>query len=181
MHSKGQIFSADFILSVAVAVMALSVVLQLNELNFYEINEAERFARLESIGRTASDLMTQHPDFVCLIVSPGGDLLEVDYLPNTWCGNAIDGSGPEKSDLGIPDDYKCNITETSVGYSLPPGFCDDTFDIDEEKNVYTSSRKVSFIAATQIDALELQKCIDKDPACVFELVTVTLRVWWDPL
>jgi len=194
MHEKGQVFTVDFIISISIVMLALGIGLQLNELNFYASNEDESYARLESIGRVASDLLVMHPKLNCPVVSITDDS-NIDHLPNTWCVTKVKAEFQSdltvepitERDLGIPGKYRCRLEIDPDTYTIETtldlgtvDFCRDSLPLLEDTNyMFTSDRIILLANDNDVKESEVWNCRIGGGGCVFSKAVLTLHVWRD--
>lgn len=64
---KGQIFSLDFLLSIAVVMMALGLVLRAAELASYDWKDREIFSELKGVAENSGNLLVASPEINCRV------------------------------------------------------------------------------------------------------------------
>ncbi len=193
LNQKGQIFSLDFILSLAIIILAIGMMLQFMELQEYNQREAEIQNELYSIGETASLLLVSNPAFTCQMTNT---IETVDLMPVMGC--ILIGAPPSheitRDGLGIPSDYSCEIYAegiTRYDGGAPSGDissniiteCTDDFGTANPDNYYSSEREVVFVAATSSENIHkselYHECVKGEPplSCGLESGTIEIRVW----
>jgi len=182
MNKKGQIFSLDFILSLAVIILTIGLMLQFMELQEYNQREAEIQNELYSIGETASHLLVSSPSFSCQMDSA----LDATLMPVLGCIliNAPAGYEITKERLGIPINYKCEIeAEAPIGtiVNINNADCIDDHGADNPDNFYSSKRNAVFFESASGNAQSIYKSelyhFCKPPLGVCTLETGEIKLW----
>jgi hypothetical protein len=178
MQSKGQLFSLDLIIAVALVILALGLLYRQAELFQYFQKDDTMQAELYRIGLNASNQLVSNPSIACPLSGSGPTL---DYLPNCLPKNQSLLNKASKINLGIPGNFDCYISTVShaIGQytgckNLPPS---------NAKNVFSIERQVVFMngaSSASISKKELDDCIKSTaafPCTALEKDTLTLQVW----
>ncbi len=127
MNKKGQIFSLDFLFSVAVMILVIGFLLMFVDLQSQSQKDEITWLELKSVGERASALLVSSPDIECTLVdSSGGELMKLS--------NCVDTSKITKDNLGIPSDYgyRLEIGSSHWGQIIP----------EAAHNIYSTQRFV---------------------------------------
>ena len=180
MDKRGQIIAMDFLLSVMVMVLALGLMFQMIELNYYNTKEMGLQEDLARIGETAADLLVSHPDITCDVrVGPPGTLDLSDIIgeiPNCIQNGYMLGEPvPTKDTLRIPSEYNCWIGFSDGAQPTGFAFCNDTGSNSAE-NIYSSGRIVLVSDHDfGVKKGDIQQCMNG--LCTLDKKTLIIKVW----
>ena len=116
---KGQFFSIDFLIAMAIAVLALGMLLHVYELNTYEQKEARIQNELTLIAMNSSNILLNTTK-----CEAGTSLTDKGYELH-GCTDTSSWSGLTKANLMIPAEFDCYITKGGVwrlSYKTPQCF-----------------------------------------------------------
>lgn len=184
---KGQVFSLDFLVSLAAVTLAIGLLFQAVEVRAYSQKEGEMRAELEMVAETAADLLVSNPEIVCELVDYEGS--HISYLENCIPKINTSGSRISNTKMGIPDGYGCKLansergtlqTEDCLGAGQPLP--------DNVENIYSVKRNAALYNGTgsteqkkQIKKEELEVCMGNTAGtCNLEQSEITLWVWRSP-
>ncbi|MFH1752131.1 MAG: hypothetical protein ABH821_04310 [archaeon] len=167
---KGQIMSLDFVLSVVIIALVIGVIVQWQELNAYNLKDAEINNELKRIALNASELAVSSPAIVCEMQGAGGTSLR--YLNNCIDLEKIDLI--TKKDLGIPEDFECLIKTENGSETFTA--CDDTE--TKVENKFSFKREIVSITGV-LSKEEFENCADKEIITNCNLVedNLIIEVW----
>ena len=175
MNSKGQLFSLDLVIALALIVLAVGLLYRNAELFQYANKDSAIQAELYRVGLNASNQLVGNPQLNCALSELGPPTGLIEFLPNCLTvdrtGNLPSGRHVgwgktaqitkdalgiaeekffkiKKEVLGIPDDYSCNIEFQPP--LLTPIFidekgCDDSYATAGAENIFSIERKVVFL------------------------------------
>ncbi|KHO55716.1 MAG: hypothetical protein J4478_04660 [Candidatus Diapherotrites archaeon] len=160
MNSKGQLFSLDLVIALALIVLAVGLLYRNAELFQYANKDSAIQAELYRVGLNASNQLVGNPQLNCALSELGPPTGLIEFLPNCLTvdrtGNLPSGrhvgwgktAQITKDALGIPDDYSCNIEFQPP--LLTPIFidekgCDDSYATAGAENIFSIERKVVFL------------------------------------
>jgi uncharacterized protein (UPF0333 family) len=183
MEKKGQVFSLDVMISIILIVLALGIAMRFLEIKATETKEMTEQMELNTVGKTAAELLVNNPDITCELRAIDDSIL--DNLSNCIETN----QNIQKTDLGLinPGNFDCRI---EIEYSgLPPttlpGQCQSPI-LATAKNVYSAKREIvttNLLPNPQkrVQKAVLNNCTDKEPEsatpCILTRGTVTIWVW----
>ncbi|MDO8646882.1 MAG: hypothetical protein Q7R70_00510 [Candidatus Diapherotrites archaeon] len=206
MNSKGQLFSLDFIIAVALIMLAIGLLYKQAELFQYSQKDDSIQSELYRIGYNASNQLVGNPATTCELVDLAGPSAgHIDYLPN--CLTVSPGNIPPgvrhgwyknhrtnarvilKEDLGIPEGYDCKIdfsTNPPLGGGkrilIAPGNLGCNGDPLNVPNIFSIKRSVVFLdnsspdGLSQISKSEFNSCVTIG-TCPLKPATFSLQVW----
>jgi len=167
---RGQVFSLDLVLALALLVLSIGIIFQQTELFLYNQKDLEESRSLEIIGESASNMLVFSPEIVCELVS-GGSV--VDYLNNCIPDDCSTVSGPA---LGLSSDYSYNVSgAVSCGTPFNASLI--------EGPVYSVDRTVVLSSGKEVTRKEFNECnAEMSPNCVFGSPAsapkkITLTIW----
>ncbi len=134
MNRKAQIFSLDFLFSLAIMVLVIGFILMFLDLSLAAQKDEMIWTELKETGNTASNLLVGNPKITCDLVDVSGD--KIMEMPN--CVNKS--ASFSRTDLGIPsasEGYQCRIT---IGSWVAPA-C-NTSPPSSASNIYSTQRIV---------------------------------------
>jgi len=173
MKIKGQIFSIDFLLSLIIVVFAIGLLVQLIELNAYDLKEKELNRELEGVALTAGSRLVNSEKISCeLVTSAPAPLTPPQYVMN--CIDRAKAGTVTKNDLGIPTDFDCNISIDGIT-GIPFNNC-NTAVTGLEKNIAGIDRNV-VLHSGSLTKSELEKCLGDLPGCTLTEGTAKVLVW----
>jgi len=196
MNSKGQLFSLDFIIAVALIMLAIGLLYKQAELFQYSQKDDTIQSELYRIGYNASNQLVGNPAITCKLVddssqNPGVDPLIIDYLPNCLPKqkkavlNPGVGIPPgqrkklilsiTKERLGIPEGFKCKLS--SQNHVLGAGCSDSPINV---ANIFSIDRTVVFLkddGTSMISKKDFDDCTKGLSSCGLEYETINLQVW----
>lgn len=118
MNNKGQLFSLDLIIAIALVILAVGLLYRQAELFQYFSKDSDIQSELYRIGLNASNQLVSNPAIVCELVDAASPPNVIGYLPNCLapiinnggnCPAGLQELGITKSSLGIPEGYDCSI------------------------------------------------------------------------
>lgn len=133
---KGQVFALDYMLAIVAMFFILSYIFAFFELNAYNQKDVAIDSELRVIAENAADILATHPKYTCELENSDIKLANCTFRTTIT-----------KEDLGIPDDYRCNI-------NIPDAVdneCEDdpnTADLSLTR-VYSASRFIVYAGSSQ--------------------------------
>ena len=94
MNKKAQIFSLDFLFSVAVMLLVIGFVFMFMDLNSASQKDEIAWLELKSIGDRASSLLAASPEINCMLDGDTGEIMALT--------NCVDRTSINQANLGIP-------------------------------------------------------------------------------
>ena len=199
MNSRGQLFSLDLVIALALIILAVGLLYRNAELFQYANKDSAIQAELYRVGLNASNQLVGNPFLNCALVMDGTPSKFITFLPNCLTIDRAGNLPPSdrhlgwnkpgkitKGALGIPDGYSCNVEFQPVPAADLKKECNDSYATAGAENIFSIERKAVFLNKTneneagQITKSELEDCRD-DPAlatpCLLMESTATLRVW----
>lgn len=164
---KGQIFSLDLIISIAIIILAIGLLLRFAEVNAYNLKDEEIRKELELVGFSAIDRLGNDPVLNCVLEDSVG--ASIGKIPNC----ISQGTDISKTDLGIPDSYNCRLTSSNLS-SI--GQCDGT-PAAEVENVFGMKKTILISAAAATTKAELEDCLEGNCNGVLMAEVIELQVW----
>jgi len=180
--SKGQIFTLDFVIAMAVVVLAIGMVLNFYEMTMYEAKETQIKNELNIIALNAgNNYLLQNP----CNPSPAGSLkFSNQGYELSHCVVTSSFVDTEKDDILIPDDVECYITLDKDGGGAPDeimSYC-PTEPGSSVQNIASIKRK--FLAAEGTGVItkkDFEDCIEFRNDCddIYETTPyeLTVMVW----
>jgi uncharacterized protein (UPF0333 family) len=169
MKQKGQVFSLDFVVSIVLLVIVLSLAMQFLELKEVEAKEFLVQSELDAVGNTAAELLVNNPSLSCKLTNYTGTE-EYGVL-----SNCIRETSPTitKIELGISSSYNCLIsTSPSINFVT-----ECTGNPVNAENVFSVARKIVVLpSGDKLPKNYLYNCIKGD-SCVLVPTEVTIKVW----
>lgn len=201
MNKRGQIFFADFALSVVLVMLAVGLISVQAEVREYNAKDEQLLKEIRTIGDNASELLVSNPEFLCEAVDDRDslDIKTIYYLGN--CLTQYKAPGPPaprarglakeitKKGLGIPVNYKCNIEAPSAVGTLLTECTDDWSALNKKelRYIYTVKRNVVLLDNSNpgkedtsfISKANFENCMNGscDPSIVLGSADIYLRVW----
>lgn len=180
MKQNGQIFSLDFLISLALVILAIGMAMQFLELKEYETKDYTEQMELERIGNTAAELLVSNPEIVCELTDNTRSTV-LGHLQNCIPKINSEGDRIKKGELGIPAGFECWI------------YNDNDFRTDcimqepdaSVRNIFSAQRKIVFYKHTggggqpakkKVTKGQLEACLNGSE-CDLIQQTVTLKVW----
>jgi len=173
--TKGQIFSLDFLIAMALAVLAIGMLLNVYELSTYEIKEARLRNELTAIAINAGNNYIGENKCVPTGGTPSFSTQGYELL---GCVKTPSFEGTSKEYLMIPDDIGCYVTlDDESGTTRKMSACqnDAPGNID---NVLVIKRE--FLSGNNIGKAEFDNCISGDGSiCPYSSTVneLTIKVW----
>jgi len=163
--NKGQVFSLDTIIALTVLFFAIALLANSVESSQYSLNQELKFNQLKEKGVLALTALTSSPDFVC-------DASASTF--NTTLLNCVDQTKFDamvQADLGLPSNFKCNIT---LGSAAPTNSICNT-NLPADKSVVALTQDV-LVSSSLLTKKEWHECI-YTPTCPLSTKTLSVRVW----
>lgn len=157
---KGQIFSLDFLLSLMLIIVIIGILLNSLELKSYAVKQNFQKQYLYNLAYTASQRLVSSYELACELEDESGNKIDGFTLLNCINPNKT----ITKEALGIPENFKCNISGINVQK------CNDNIAADEEK--ISIKRKV-FIA-DKLTKKEFYGCMQGNICNYEKEIVVTL-------
>lgn len=189
MNSRAQLFSVDFLFSVAIAVFAIGSIMNVAEIKGFSSMQEAEYKKLAAVGDLASDLLVTSQSHTCELKGKAPGNTDLGYLPNCFFNSA--NRKIDKVNLGLTVDYLCEIHLEDVegylylagdsGVDFPPGKVNDCTEDSTTANgsVYSVRRLIVFAKGgdNRLDKSELADCMASDPTCILVPYYVVLKVW----
>ncbi|GEM_PF-4475983 len=160
--NKGQLFSVDFLLAIAIVMLAVGVQLKLMQTHAFDAHQSYNQTELEAIGNTAVVLLLTNPTITCQVTNTTGAPLF--HQPNCINTNIT----LTKSQLGIPSEYDYRITGITFTGS------DARTPAATQENIYALDLN-TLVNAGPIFKSTLNTCIQT--GCPANRSRITLEVW----
>jgi len=104
---KGQVFSLDFLLSLALVLLAIGLVIRGIELAKYDQKDEEIYSELRAIAENTGNLLTGNPEINCTVRQ-----LEVSIM--NCADTAKINSSNARAKLGIPTEFGFSVINLSA-------------------------------------------------------------------
>lgn len=165
---KGQIFSLDFLIATAIAILAIGLVFQYSELQVYDLKDSQIFGETKRIAGTAGSLLAGNPAITCDLKNSSG--VKITELPN-----CVDSSTTiAKELLGIPSSYNCSIVPASG--TLNSTECPSTGN-PSAQDFYTVQRTIVMHNGALFKS-DYDNCINGRSGCTLSASTaVLIKIW----
>ena len=161
---KAQIFTLDAIIALVVVVTAIGLIVNAFELKEYNLREEEKFSELKNKAETAALMLAVNENLNCSVGSTGIKIQNCVYN----YGDSI------KSELGLSDEFKCNITNTDNPITLMG--CEDSLPTDKEVVAITKNILYMNNASGELIKAEWNDCI-RGASCPLSSKEFTISVW----
>ena len=166
MGNKGQIISLDFLLSVALAVLALGLLLQAFEVSAYSKKQQMLFDELQAAGAAAAENLVTSNEIICRVTDTDDNPLF--NLPN--CLSMNKKNNISKQNLGLSQEFGFQVlgdARIETGASPSSGI----------GNIYSETRTV-MVSDGDISKASLEQCIYGTGSCpAWNEREITLKVW----
>ena len=164
---KGQVFSLDFIIALAVVAMTIGMTLHFYELNVYEQKEAMTRNELSLIGVTASNILLNGNQCRARV-----EVTDMGYeLVGCTDMTALDSM--TKAGLMIPDGINCYISLDGTSNPITECATDAPSGI---KDIAVIRR--DFLGETALITLaQYENCLNGTGCSIYTPHTVTVKIW----
>lgn len=198
VNEKGQIMTMDFLISVVAVTLAIGLLIQFAEIKTYNEKEEIAWLELKEIAETASDRLVSNPDIVCELVDTynesgagsyyntmnNANIILIGHLDNCIPKINANNFRIEKSDLGIPAGYECEIDNEAI--TAGEILTDCTDNLPAGKDYYSVTRKIVLFTGTgnndakkKIAKVDWETCMGNTAAgsCPLNESDITIKVW----
>lgn len=165
---KGQLFSLDFMMAMAITVLAIGLLLNFYELNVYEAKEARINNEIQLVATTAANLLLESNRCNTNFEDQGYKLY--------GCTDESGFDSLTKQQLMIPKGFNCFITIDGPPITTPIPNCSTDAPSDTQTVV---SIERTFISGTGIiDKASFENCIDGScSGGTMAPKTLILKIW----
>jgi len=191
LNNKGQLFSLDLIIAIAIVIFAIGLLYRQAELFQYFSKDSDLQSELYRIGLNASNQLVSNPAIVCQLDDSAGNT--IDFLPNCFpqvinpagmCPPGQQMNGVTMESLGIPEGYGCYV-EIQAGFSgagkhCGVKVCDNQSPDSTVKNVFSIERRIILSKTwmgSGVSKKDFDDCISGSSSCVLKEATLSLQVW----
>ncbi len=152
---KGQVFSLDFLLSLALVFLATGLLLRAAELSSYDKKDEQTFSEMTSVAENAAILLAANPRINCMVDTIDEKLVNCIDLALLTNANA-------RNNLGIPTGYGFRVSGLSS--QIASG--------NQENKDFIEAKRTVLLHNGVITKSEYNTTFRNTPLSV-----VTIRVW----
>ena len=165
-NQKGQFFSIDFLIAMTIAVLAIGMLLHFYEINTYEQKEARVQNELTLIAMNSSNILLNSNR------CSAQNILTIKGYELHGCTNTSSWGSLTKTELMIPDEFNCYITNDS----LPAiNECRDVLPATKS-NISVIER--SFLKRnSQITKTQYENCLDGSCTGIYTTKELVVKIW----
>lgn len=167
-NKKAQLMSLDVLFTVVLLILMFFLLFNVIEARTYQRNTDIINSELNSIGDIAFTRLINNPILNCSAT----DAKNKFHIP-ACLSTSLE---IKKRHLGVPDNYKCNIS-ISGGNAFAMNECEDDFNLDDVSNYYEKDFYVSFINPLTIKKIEYISSYTAIGSHLGSSEKINLKVW----
>lgn len=170
-NKKGQVITLDVLFAVVIVILMFFMLFNVVEAKIYRMNSTSINKGFENIGNLAYINLVNNPSINCFAKDTNNSYLILSCFSEM--------TEVFKKDLGLSDEYKCNISWINAGVNFSLNECDDVFNPNNSDYFYSIDFNGFFLTDPSREVSKLDYINSYKDIEILEGIedTFTLRVW----
>lgn len=167
MQKKGQLFSLDFLLAMALVILVIGIALKFSAQFTFDLQEKQEQLALEQAGQTAAMLLLSNPAITCTMVDSTGNALH----PINNCIHS-QADSIQNTDLGLSEKFDARVC-------IEGGSCLKNAEIPATaKHLFRTTVSVVLKSNGTVTKGDVYNCLEPIyGACLLRSQKIELAVW----